>query len=121
MLRNLVRIVSLGLALAACGNITSNGATEIRVANRSGRDFDRVTVQFTEKVEDYGSVGRGEATAYRNVGPAYSYARIEVQTGGATVVLQPIDFVGEKLLGPGRFTYALDTDGQTLLLELVRD
>src|SRR4026207_1841923 len=45
MIRNLVRVVSLGLALAACSNITSNGATEIRVANRSGRDFDRVTVQ----------------------------------------------------------------------------
>lgn len=98
----------------------------IRVDNRSRVDFDRVVVKFPSQEEDYGRVGAGRQSDYRQIAEAYRYAHIEVTINSSTVALRPMDYVGEEPLPPGDYTYALSYDpaarsrGQ-LQLELVRE
>jgi hypothetical protein len=118
--------VLVGIALACTNPVTGRteaGQVEIRVANQSPGDFERVTVTFPSSKVDYGRVQKGAATEYRQVGQAYRLAQIEVLTNGRTLTLQPQDYVGESPLAPGRYTYALKLDeiSGELRLDLIDD
>ena len=109
------------LALA-CETIVSTTPVEVRVANASSQIMEEVLVAFPDDEVAYGDVGPGEATGYRTVSRAYRYAYVRTVVGGDTLVLQPIDYVGESLLAGGRYTYRLDLfEGRSLTLELVRE
>ena len=119
---------ALALGLASTGCTTNSGGSEaggveIRIANRSDVDFDRVDVTFPADEVSYGAVAKGAASDYRRVKEAYRYALVVATAGGETYRFQPIDFVGETLLEPGRYTYALSTDPNDnfLAIELVED
>ncbi len=79
----------------------------IRVANRSSVEIGSVVVKFPSQTETYGYIAPGSATGYRKVTKAYSYAYIEAVINEKQAVLQPIDYVGERLLSGGHYTYAL--------------
>ena len=112
----------LAVLLAACTPPTGPGDVEIRVANRSTRDFDRVLVNFYDEPVEYGSIPSGTVSAYRVAKGAFRYAYVEVRMDTARLVLQPIDFVGETPLENGRYTYALSlSPDRHLLLKLERD
>ena len=92
---------------------------EIRVHNASDMDFDRVRVVFPERNEvDYGRLARGALSAFRATGHAYRYAHIDVRVGDRHYSLEPIDYVGEQPLTPGRYTYVLGIDSGRLTVEL---
>jgi hypothetical protein len=115
VIRTVLRVLlASGLAtgvLSACtGTFGPGGSVEIRIANQSDVDFDVVIVGFPYGQEEYGAVSAGGVTGYREVENAYRYAYVEVHVDGDTFVLQPVDYVGEVLLPPGRYTYALDLD-----------
>jgi hypothetical protein len=84
------------------------GDVEIRILNSSSFPFDRVDVGFPEHEVSYGAIRANSASEYREVSKAYRYAYIEVEIGGEELVIQPIDYVGESLLGSGRYTYVLN-------------
>jgi hypothetical protein len=118
-------IFGLTLALTACDSPLlpwGGGDVEIRIQNNSSFPFERVEVGFPEGRVNYGSIRANSASEYRGVSKAYRYAYIEVEIAGEELVLQPIDYVGESLLGPGRYTYVLNTtvEGQ-LTLEFRED
>jgi hypothetical protein len=94
----------------------------IRIGNKSSMNFDRVTVNFPSGQVEYGRVEKGASTDYRRAEKAYGYAQIEVLASGKTFTLQPQDYMGERPLDPGRYTYALKlNDGGDLVLDLVKD
>ena len=107
--------------------LTACGKPHIRLANRSAVPMENVIVRFPSQTESYGTIPPNSATPYREIQKAYSYAYIEATVNGRKAVLQPIDFVGEKLLGGGKYTYALtaneqaETEHQRLRLEFIRD
>lgn len=125
----------LGLVLAGCGsgqpgpadggaNGGGAGGVEVRVANRSDRDFERVDVTFQSNKVEYGALARGATSEYRQVNEAaYRYALVEITAGGQTFRLQPIDFVGETPLAPGRYTYGLNIDpsDNMVTIDLIED
>lgn len=84
----------------------------IRIANESAFPFERVNVLLPGVEEEYGPIAPGTASEYRAVEYAYRYAYIEVHLASDTLVLQPIDYVGESLLPNGRYTYALAVDAE---------
>lgn len=99
-----VLMLSFMLSLGACGK------PRIRVANDSDTAMADVVVRFPSQSERYGTIPAHGTTEYREVERAYSYAYIEATVNGERAVLQPIDFVGEKLLDGGKYTYGLDVN-----------
>jgi len=79
----------------------------IRVANRSDVLMSNVVVKFPSQTETYGDIAPGSATDYRKVNRAYPYAYVEAVVSGNQAILQPIDYVGERLLAGGNYTYEL--------------
>ena len=114
--------ILLSALLAGCTSSSGpHDGPEIRIANRSDRDFASVLVRFPSDDVHYGAVAAGRATEYRQVDQAYRYAYVEVRVGDDRIVLQPIDFVGETLLSPGRYTYVLTLREGGLQLDLEHD
>jgi hypothetical protein len=101
-------IVAALLMLACDSPFGPSGDVNVRVANNSSFPFDGVEVVFPENEVDYGSVSAHGVSRYAPVETAYQYAYIEVQIGDEVLKIQPIDYVGEKPLGPGFYTYRLN-------------
>lgn len=99
----------LAALLAGCGDPvgSGDGPLQFRVENRSLVPFDEVLVVFPQDSVSYGRVGAGATSGYRDVARAYRYAYVELRVGALKSVQQPIDYVGESLLQPGRYTYVI--------------
>ena len=79
--------------------------TYLRIANQSGFDFKNVTIDSLQ----YGDIKRGGRSQYQKMeGRIYRYAGVQLKAGKNDLALQPIDYVGESLFGPGKFTYVLN-------------
>ena len=98
----------LAAALAGCAPVAATQETYVRLHNGTGRPLEAVRVTFTGLPVDYGDLAPGATSDYRRADGAYRYAKVEARIGGEPFTLQPIDFVGETPLGPGRFTYRLE-------------
>lgn len=62
---------------------------------------------FPEDTVLFGDIPARGYTEYRPVRKSYRYAYVRVQAGGREWIMQPVDFVGEKLLEPGRYTWEI--------------
>ncbi|MGH7470587.1 MAG: hypothetical protein ACRENP_21790 [Longimicrobiales bacterium] len=115
--------VLLVCQLTACSSILGPQDVRIRVRNASIVDFESTTLDFSNQTERYGAVSAGATTDYRGVDRAYSYAYVEVLAGGQRYVMQPIDYVGEKPLKGGSYTYELNLNptNTQLVQRLVKD
>lgn len=96
-----------------------SNAVQVRIRNDSAVTFDRVDL-WLDRVS---GLAPGASSDYLTPpGPAYRYAKVVVTISGREIVLQPVDFVGETPLEPGRYTYALSvTDEGDLALEFETD
>ena len=77
----------------------------IRVENSSDISFESFQVNFDGQTESFGPLAAGSVSEYRDISAAYRYAYTEALSGDRRFILQPIDFVGEKHLPPGTYTY----------------
>lgn len=93
----------------------------IRIENASDVDFDEVSVFFPDQPSQpvhYGAIQQGAVSDYQQTTRAYRFAPIEVRVGTQTLVLRPIDYVGETALPAGRFTYVLKVQDARLHIDL---
>ena len=111
-------VLSLGCSDAAGPD---GDGVRIRIGNDSESSFTSVAVTFPEDQVDYGSVEAGSTSDYRRVSVAYRMAYVVVRVGSTEQQIQPIDYVGEEPLEPGRYTYSLSFLDGYLQLELKRD
>ena len=107
---NMTAVLSilLFLNLNCTGVEPEEEPVRIRVENASSLQMNNIQVQFPEENVNYGDLPPGEESEYATVSKAYRYAFVSTTAGGNEIILQPIDFVGEKLLEPGSYTYILD-------------
>ena len=97
----------------------SSDGIEIRVRNASETDFQSVIVVCPrQNAVDYGAVARGMESVFRQVQTAYRYAEVRVKANGQNLSIVPIDYVGEQLLKPGRYTYVLNIQDGRLTIAL---
>ncbi len=92
-------------------------ATNIRVRNDSNLDFKDVIVGDKK----YGDIKHGQATEYQPWNQAYRYAFVSLLAASKPKKIQPIDFVGEKFLGEGKFTYVLTIKDDRLQIHAEQD
>ncbi len=100
------------------------GATNIRVHNASFYDFENVEINPFNEPTNFGDVRRGEKTGYQPFEIAYRYAYVRLFIDDKEFIIQPIDYVGETPLGPGKFTYVLkvvDFKNRILDISAVKD
>lgn len=111
-----------GLALlAACGSLLSGGDVEVRIENASTVTIDSVVVYPGGPDSLVATnLGVNARTPYRAIERAYRLATVEVRVGTGTARQQVIDYVGEKPLEGGRYTYRIRVTPQagTPLLEV---
>jgi hypothetical protein len=101
--------------------ITGN-AIQVRVRNDSGTRLENVKVTFPGPNKDwFGNLAPGAGSDYADVAKAYRYAPVEAVGTGRTLRFMPADYVGEKPLAPGMYTYSLGVDAGGLTLKLVTD
>jgi hypothetical protein len=55
----------------------------------------------------YGNIGAGETTSYRTWGPAFAMSAMRFDVDGKSYSHVPIDYVGDKPLGAGHFTFMI--------------
>ncbi len=106
-----MRVLSLMLCVILCfASCTDrdDDVTEvnIRVKNTSEINFDQVQVGDAEEL--HLNIAPDDYSEYFQYETAYTYAYVQIISGGETYTLQPIDFVGETPLPPGFYTYELD-------------
>jgi len=101
--------------------ITGN-AIQVRVRNDSAVRLENVVVTFPGGNRDwFGNLAPGAGSDYVDVAKAYRYARVQAVGSGRPLTLLPADYVGEKPLAPGLYTYALGVKAGELTLKLVTD
>lgn len=111
-------------AAAACSNpLSSADGTQIRLRNASTFELTAVTFASGASEVKFARLGPSEVTAYAEVASAYRYGYLDVRVNGERRQLQPIDYVGENVIGSGRFTYVITIDAATRnpSVALVRD
>lgn len=92
---------------------------EIRIRNASEIDFASVRVVFPDRDEaHFGPIPKGASSDFKRTARAYRYAEIQVSAGGRELRLQPFDYVGERQLAPGRYSYVLGVQGERLTVDL---
>lgn len=95
---------------------------QLRIGNGGEVDLSEIQVTFPDnQVVDFGTLAPGGTSGYHPVGLAYRYALILATAGGTQHRWQPIDFVGETPLAPGRYTYRISVDGDQIDLQFVED
>ena len=100
--------------------------TWISVKNISSYDFADVIVNTKGGENNYGNILANAISGYESFDFAYSYAFIELKINNNTYTIQPIDYVGETPLTPGKYTYSIDVSPEgdqysRLILYLIKD
>lgn len=88
-----------------------DGPIYLQVENISKKNFDNVRVITPGGDHEFGPLKKGEASVYKSYTLAYRYGYVEAVIGDDTLIVQPIDYVGETPLEDGQHTYALDVYG----------
>lgn len=78
-------------------------ASQIRIRNNTPYPFHQVVVNN----QPFGDIGAGQSSEYRTLPVAYRYASVQLVMGTHAMQLIPEDYMGERPLGRGRFTYVL--------------
>jgi hypothetical protein len=105
------------LSLGSCKKKTEpDTGSLLRIENRGNLLFDSVKVQSPGGSHVYYNIGATSFSGYQKFNFLYRYAYIAVYFGNRTAILQPFDYVGEKILDTGKHTYRL-----TILQNLTSD
>lgn len=126
MKKILILIVLITSLISCSGDDASEYNVQIRLSNVSAYDFEEILVNTASVEVNFDNLKAGDKTVYRTFERAYRYGFIELLIDGETYTIQPIDYVGEKLLKEGNYTYQIDANESNkqygkLILTLVED
>ncbi|MDH3206340.1 MAG: hypothetical protein OEO79_07000 [Gemmatimonadota bacterium] len=115
-------LLTLLAGVSACSTPLFGGETLVRFRNVSPLELSDFTYQSGGEAIFFPVIRAGVVTEYVEIDQSYRYGFVEFHVDSVRFVLQPIDYVGETLLGGGEFTFRVDVDtasafGVSLLLE----
>lgn len=94
------------------------GAVMLRVRNATGLDLASVKLN---KRYSFGDLANGAVSEYMKVEGMHRFSYAEALAGNRKVVCQPRDYMGEKLLPPGHYTYTITLSGDALGIDCATD
>jgi len=121
------KTINLLLAILICisceeeEQIIDPGQINLRVENISNQIFISVLINTGGAENTFDNLRAGQKSSYKVFSNAYRYGYIQVKTPFKEYVIQPIDYVGEMLLNPGKYTYRLDIVRDELTLTFSED
>lgn len=100
----------LVMILGACADPVDSDdddRTLIRLENTSAFELTNVSFSSGREMLTFDRIAPGARTEYVEVRYSYRYGFLRVTANGSEHTFQPIDFVGEEEIGPGRFTFRI--------------
>jgi hypothetical protein len=92
---------------------------------RNASAFELTSVTFAPGSPSltFDRIAPGATTTYSKVPSAYSYGYFDALVGGERRTIMPIDYVGEKTIGDGKFTFEITIEPATRnpAVRLVKD
>ena len=85
-----------------------SGDIELRIENVSNFHYENIQVNTSGGEHNFCDLAPGETSIYKRFVLAYRYGRVELTINRDTFILQPIDYVGEIPLDPGKHSYLID-------------
>jgi hypothetical protein len=92
----------------------------LRIENATGRSWDEVFVA-AGSFRVFGPVKAGERSGYQPFEWAYRYGYLGARVGDGWLEMRPKDYMGEKKLGLGRYTWVIEESSGSLHSRLVND
>jgi len=117
-------VLLLFVWLGGCDGFETAGPVEVRVMNGADVTLDEGVLYLPRDSIVFSGLGPGAFTDYREVEKAYRIASARVVSGTDTSGIQVVDYVGERPLEPGQYTYVLaffQDDPALPTLELEKD
>jgi hypothetical protein len=100
----------LAAIILAAGCKQSSTTVQVRLRNAGTAALENVRVNFQGQIENFGTLAPGAASSYHIVAETYSYAHVVATIAGKPGFIRPHDFVGEKLLPAGKYSWTLSSD-----------
>lgn len=94
--------------IPGCSKKTEDkNGVQLRIENLNNATLDSLVVQNPAGRQVFYTIAPGTKSAYKVFDYIYNYAYIKAYYSNQTLVLQPIDYVGETKLETGNFTYKI--------------
>ena len=106
-MRPILLVILIAFCVTACQKQNDRQSTTLRIYNNSGLFYDSVIVNSPGGKQVYYNVAANSYSGYKPFNFLYHYAYIEVHFNNQLTKLQPIDYVGEEKLKPGKYSYEL--------------
>lgn len=116
-----ILIALFSLFLTSC---SLDHTVQLRIKNTSAFIYDSVYVNTSGGENTFGDIAPGAVSEYKAFDYAYNYAYITLKIDTSEYKMQPIDYVGERKLKSGKYTYEVsvyDTVYHQLVVNVVED
>lgn len=131
-MRRLFPLLAAVLLLAGCKKSNEAGVVEIRIMNNTAWTIYHPVINPSSLFgsesssaigHKYADIAAGASSDYKPYRSAYRYAEYSMEINGKRYAAVPYDYVGERLLAPGRYTYkiSIDASADTLILTCTAD
>ncbi|WP_026897659.1 hypothetical protein [Daejeonella oryzae] len=125
MKKLLLATIIISQLFTACSKSKNSDPVLISIENQTGFEVEEVFVAMEnfENSNTYGNIKAGDSSPYKVFKLAYSYGYIKLYINKEEFIQQPIDFVGETNLAPGKHTLILkllDQNDQRILRSTYR-
>jgi len=103
--------ISIALLINGCDATLpeqlEEGESMIQIHNSSSRIMEDIRISFPDVNLQFGTLSPNETSVPKRAENIYSTPYVEAVVRGDTVIVQPIDYVGEDPLEPGEYTLEL--------------
>ena len=124
IMKNTSKILLILILLLTVINCTNDDDSAknlilIRIENASDYKYENIYIHPSSSYatgqgnKNYGNLNPMTVSEYKNFDFAYPYAAVQITIENKIYTLMPIDFVGEKPLKSGQYTYKITANSST--------
>ena len=111
-MKNVIYSLLVLIVITTGCNVASQDGdnVQIRVSNESTYPLQNFRINTGGGDNTYGTINAGSKSDYASYEYSYNYFYVSVDIDTSTFVIQPIDYVGESKIKPGKYTYSISVE-----------